>query len=98
MDLITSLPPVRKNNVILTIIDHGCSRVAIFLPISDTITEAGIAQLYIDHIYWWFSLPKKVISDRDPCFTSHFGLELTKKLGIKQVAEAILTSSNRGEA
>ena len=26
----------------------------------------------------------KIISDRDPCFTSHFGKAITKKLGIEQ--------------
>jgi hypothetical protein len=51
MDLIIGLPQIRKYNAILTIINHGCSRAAIFLPVSDTITDAGIAQLYMDYIY-----------------------------------------------
>jgi hypothetical protein len=38
--------------------------------------------LYYEHIYPWFGLPTKVISDRDPCFTSHFGRALAKELGI----------------
>jgi hypothetical protein len=84
MDLITGLPPIGHHNAILTIVDHGCSRAAIFLPISDTVTGLGIAQLYLDHVYRWFGLPEKIISDRDPRFTSHFGKELTRKLGIKQ--------------
>jgi hypothetical protein len=83
MDLITGLPPRGKNNAILTIVDHGCSR-AVFLPCSDTITGPGIAQLYLDNVYRWFGLPSKVISDRDPRFTSHFGKALTTKLGIQQ--------------
>jgi hypothetical protein len=84
MDLITGLPPRGKNNAILTIVDHGCSRAAVFLPCSDTITGPGIAQLYFDNVYRWFGLPSKVISDRDPRFTSHFGKALTAKLGIRQ--------------
>jgi hypothetical protein len=40
-------------------------------------------QLYYKHIFPWFSLPKRVISDRDPQFTSHFGYALAKELGIK---------------
>jgi Chromo (CHRromatin Organisation MOdifier) domain len=58
--------------------------VAIFLPCSTTITSAGIAQLYLEHLYCWFGLPQKIISDRDPCFTSHFAKELTKGLAINQ--------------
>ena len=51
---------------------------------SDTITGTGIAALYMDYIYHWFGLPTKIISDWDPCFTSHFGRELAKTLNIGQ--------------
>jgi transposase InsO family protein len=82
MDLITGLPLLRGHNAILTIVDHGCSRGAIFLPCKTTITGPQIAQLYYEHVYPWFGLPMKVISDRDPRFTSHFGHALAKELGI----------------
>jgi len=84
MDLITGLPPRNGKNAILTIVDHGCSRAAIFLPCSDTITGPGIAQLYLNNVYRWFGLPTKMISDQDPHFTSHFGKALTQKLGVQQ--------------
>jgi hypothetical protein len=58
--------------------------VAIFLPCSTTITGAGIAQLYLEHLFQWFGLPQKIISDQDPHFTLHFARELTKGLGIVQ--------------
>jgi hypothetical protein len=35
-------------------------------------------------VYRWFGLPRKIISDRDPRFTSHFGRALAKELGIQQ--------------
>ena len=84
MDLITGLPKHKGKDAILTIVDHGCSRAAIFLPCSTTIMGPEIAQLYMDHVYQWFGLPSKVISDRDPRFTSHFGKALSQKLGIQQ--------------
>ena len=84
MDLITGLSERRNHNAILTIIDQGCSRAAVFLPCNTTITGAGIAQLYFDHVVQWFGIPKKIISDRDPQFTSHFGRALATKLGINQ--------------
>src|SRR6266852_5282961 len=83
-DLITGLPNHQGKDAILTIVDHSCSRAAIFLPCMSTITGPGIAQLYLDNIYRWFGLPIKMISDRDPRFMSHFGKALTKKLGIEQ--------------
>ena len=84
MDLITGLPVSRGNDAILTIVDHGSSRAVIFIPCQTTITGPGIAQLYLQNIYPWFGIPTKIISDRDPRFTSHFGQALAKLLGIKQ--------------
>jgi hypothetical protein len=84
MDLITGLPKSEGNDAILTIVDDGCSQPAIFLPCSMTITGAGIAQLYLKHVFQWFGLPQKIISNWDPRFTSHFARELTKGLGINQ--------------
>src|SRR5258708_10777612 len=84
MDLITGLPPVQGHDAILTIVDHGCSRSAIFLPCSTTITGVGITQLYLNHVYRWFGLPTKLITDRDPRFTSHFRRVLTACLVIQQ--------------
>ncbi len=43
MDLITGLLQQHGHNAILTVVDHGCSRAAIFLLCSDTITGPGIA-------------------------------------------------------
>ena len=48
------------------------------------ITGAGIAQLYFDNVVRWFGIPKRIISDRDPRFTSHFAKALATKLGINQ--------------
>ena len=84
MDLITGLPTRQGFNTILTIVVHGCSRAAVFIPCATTISRPGITQLYLDNIYRWFSLPTKIIINRDPWFTSHFSKALTKKLGIQQ--------------
>ncbi len=74
MDLIMGLSQSRGYDSILTIVDHGCLRAAIFLPCQKTITGPQIAQLYYKHLYPWFGLPKHLISDQDPQFTSHFDL------------------------
>ena len=83
MNLIIGLLMHKGKDTILMIVDHGCFRAAIFLPCSTTIIGPGIAQLYMNHVYWWFGLPTKIISDRDPHFTSHFGKALSQKLGIQ---------------
>ena len=82
MDLITQLLKSNGKDAILTIIDHGCTRAATFLPCTMTITAEGVAQMYMEHIYRWFGLPSKIISDWDPQFTSLFTKALCKKLHI----------------
>ena len=84
MDLIMGLPTSRGFDAILTIVDHRCSRAAIFLPCHTMIMGPQIAQKYLWHLYPWFGLPDKIISDRDLRFTSHFGRALTQELGIQQ--------------
>jgi len=84
LDLITGLPPNGPHDSVLTIVDHGCSRAAVFLPCATTIMGPGIAQLYFNNVYRWFGLPSKVISDRDPHFTSHFRRTLANKIRAKQ--------------
>jgi hypothetical protein len=84
MDLIMGLLKHNGKDTILTIVNHGCSRVVVFLLCMTTITGPGIAQLYMDHIYKWFGLPTKIISDHDPRFMSHFGKSLMKRLGVNQ--------------
>jgi hypothetical protein len=84
MDLIMGLLPVKGKDVILTIVDQGCSCMAVFLPCSATITGPRITQLYHDHVYWWFGLPTKVISDWDLRFTSHFSKAFMKWLVVEQ--------------
>jgi hypothetical protein len=84
LDLITQLPRCDEFNAILTVVDHRCSRAAIFIPCTTSVTGEGIAKLYFKNIYQWFGLLNKVISDRDPRFTSHFAKALCEQLGINQ--------------
>jgi len=84
MDLITDLPPSNKYDSILTIVDQGCSKAAKFLPCNKTIDGQGVAQLYFKHLFPLFGIPKRIISDRDPRFTSHFAKAVCKATGIQQ--------------
>ena len=76
MDLIMDLPKSSGFNPVLMIIDHSCSKAAKFIPCTTNITREGVAALYLQHLVPWFSIPRKVISDHDPRFVSHFTTEL----------------------
>jgi hypothetical protein len=66
LDLITDLPPSRGYDSILTVVDQGCSKAAIFLPCNKNIDVLGVAKLYAERIFPFFGVPQRVISDRDP--------------------------------
>ena len=64
MDFIMKLPQAGgKYNMILTIMDHDCSKAAIFIPCRETITVEGVATLYMKWVFPRFRIPKKIISD-----------------------------------
>ena len=55
----------------------------------DTVTmlsTAGMARLYVQHIWKHHSLPKKAVSDRGPQFVAESMKELYQLLGIKLAA------------
>jgi len=84
MDLITDLPKSQGFDSILTIVDQGCSKAAKFIPCTKMINGTGVALEYLKHLVPWFGLPKRIILDCDPRFTSAFAKEMCKALGIQQ--------------
>jgi len=84
MDLITDLPTSNTYDSILTIVDQGCSKAAKFIPCNKTIDGQGIAKLYLQHLFPWFGIPKRIISDQDPRFTSNFSKAICKVTNIQQ--------------
>jgi len=48
------------------------------------ISSEGIAKIYRDNIWKLHGVPRKILSDQGPQFTSRFMEELTKMLGIKR--------------
>ena len=84
MDLITKLPKSNRCDSILTVTNHNCTKAVVLIPCKETTTAEEIAYLYVKHVFSWFGLPLRFISDRDPCFTSKFMKELCKILRITQ--------------
>ena len=84
IDFITKLLLSGDYNTILTITNIDCSKASIFLPCKETINSEGVVQLYLMHVLLHYGLPKKIISDWDPQFTSCLGKELCCLLDIWQ--------------
>ena len=84
MDLITDLLTSHGYNSILTIIDHGCFKAAVFLPCHKMIDVMGVASLYAQRVFSFYGVPHHVISDQDSQFTAQFAKELCCVLNISQ--------------
>src|SRR6202008_711122 len=84
LDLITDLPNSAGYDSILTITDHDCTKSAFFIPTHKTADTWEIANLYVQNIFPHDGIPKKIISDRDPRFTSKAAKEICYILQINQ--------------
>jgi hypothetical protein len=83
MDFIVKLPVSKTYDTILTITDTF-SKASILIPCNETIDATGVAQLYANYVLPHYGLPLRIISDRDPCFTSSFFRELCRVTGTIQ--------------
>jgi hypothetical protein len=80
MDFIEGLPQSGSHNAIMVIVDKF-SKYAHFIPLRHPFQAAGVAKLFMDHIYKLHGLPSAIISDRDRIFTSKFWQTLFKLVG-----------------
>lgn len=83
MDFITDLPPSEGFDSIFVIVDHNVTKGIVLIPCTKNIDASQTAKLYHDHVFQRFGLPKQIISDRGPQFSSQFFQQLCTKLGIK---------------
>ena len=74
--MITDLPPLNRHNSIMVVVDHGLMKGVILTPCSKTINVAGVAKLFLHHVFIQFRLHDFLISDRGPQFASAFAREL----------------------
>jgi hypothetical protein len=80
MDFVEGLPTSGTTNCIMVVVDKF-TRYAHFIPLRHPFTTATVATAYVDHVFKLQGLPKVMISDRDPIFTSKFWKELFGQLG-----------------
>jgi hypothetical protein len=78
IDFIVKLPESGGYDSIMTVTDHNCTKAIILVPCQEKINAEGVAKLFKDWVFPFVGLPKKIISDRDPWFTSTFFWELCR--------------------
>lgn len=82
MDFVDGLPHSQGKNAIMVVVDH-LSKYGHFIAISHPYTAAGIADIFVKEIFRLHGMPRSIVSDRDPIFTSHFWETLFKLQGTK---------------
>jgi transposase InsO family protein len=83
MDFITGLPENDGNNALWVVVDR-LTKMAHFVPCSDTLQPQGLADLFVKHVVRPHGLPTGIISDRGSLFTSKFWTRVSQALGISR--------------
>ena len=85
VDFIVELPESEGKDSVMVVVDTVTKR-GHFVDTVTTISAAGSAKLYLQHVWKHHGLPRRVISDRGPQFVAEFMRELYRLLGIKLAA------------
>ena len=82
VDFIGPLPESNGFDMIMVIVDYF-TKMKIFVPTTTKVTALEAAELFKNHAFKRFRIPKGIVSDRETQFISEFNKELWKLLGIK---------------
>ena len=80
VDLIMDLPPFNRHDSLMVMVDDSLTKGVILIPCSKTIDAAGVAKLFLPHVFKQFELHDSLISNRGPQFASAFARELAGSL------------------
>lgn len=95
MDLIVKLPLSHGFDSILVVCDR-LTRAAHFLPCNETIDSPHLAQMFLDRIFRYHSLPDSIVSDRGSIFVSDFWCTLCALLQIDVKASTVFHPQTDG--
>lgn len=98
IDFIVGLPMTPSGyNCLMTVTDKF-SKFIRLVPGTEDMTAEQWADAYFDSVYRTWGLPARIISDRDPKFTSAFWKHLFQKCGVKLAMTTAYHPSADGQA
>src|SRR6185295_3717296 len=83
MDFVVQLPKTTKKHDAIVVFVEKLSKRTYFIPTTTDVTAPQVAEIFFNTIFKNHGLPKVIISDIDPKFTSRFWKALFEKLGTK---------------
>jgi hypothetical protein len=72
MDFITKLPRTRKQHYSIMVVVEKLTKASHFIPVKLTHKETNVVDIYMRELAQLHGIPKKIVSERDPKFTSKF--------------------------
>ena len=85
IDFIVQLPLTRQGHDAIVVFVDRLSKRAHCQPMHTSATAPEVAKIFFTTIFRNHGLPKVIVSDRDPKFTSKFWQSVFKHLGTKTV-------------
>jgi hypothetical protein len=83
-DLITSLPQTASGATAIVVFVDRLSKMVHLAPCKDETGAEGLADIFLNTVFKLHGLPRELVSDRDPRFTSKLWQSLLKRLGVTQ--------------
>ena len=84
VDFVVKLPLSKGSDLILTVMDQGCTKVVILVPCREDMGAEAVAKLFKERVFPYTGIPTKLISDWDTRFTSSWFRELCHALRVDQ--------------
>ena len=78
LDFIVALPKTRRGHDAILVVVDRLSKMAHFIATTTSVTTTQTAQLVFQHVVKHHGLPRTIVSDRDPRFTSSVWRSLWK--------------------
>ncbi len=71
MNFMVILPPSREIDAIMVVVDRF-NKMTHFVPIKESATAQETGRFFSTHVFKHHGLPKDIVSNRNPKFTSEF--------------------------
>jgi hypothetical protein len=97
LDFIEALPNVHGKTVILSVVDRF-SKYCHFIPLSHPYTAESVAEAFFTDIVRLHGVPRSIVSDRDPVFTSTFWRGLMRLMGTKLLMSSAFHPQTDGQS